>query len=138
MEKEFVPSLEAFELKVLGFDEPCFGLFTRLFRESITKLLVKEMPNQNECELYFGGILAPTFSQVFRWFEDKHFMFIERSIDTNVNEILNISYVIKSWKFTPIEITFENPYDCFDRGKAELACLKELIKIVKGEKSLAS
>lgn len=66
MNKEFVLYTEALELKSLGFDEPCFGLFTR----SNNELLVREMPNQGECELYFGGILAPTFSQAFRFFRE--------------------------------------------------------------------
>jgi len=66
MNKEFVLYTEALELKELGFDEPCFGLFTR----SNNELLVREMPNQGECELYFGGILAPTYSQAFRFFRE--------------------------------------------------------------------
>ena len=48
--KDFVPPEEALALKELGFNEPCFCLFTRLNNQ----LLVKEMPNQQECEKYFG------------------------------------------------------------------------------------
>jgi hypothetical protein len=52
-------------------------------------------------------------------------------IDTNVNEIMDITYTIKSWKFPPIEIKFENPYDCFDKNKSELICIDKIIEIIK-------
>ena len=42
---------------------------------------------------------------------------------------MDFSYRIISWRFRPIEIVFEDPYDCFDKYKADIACLKKLIEI---------
>ncbi len=108
LEKEFVPYEQALELKALGFDEPCFGLFIR-----DKSLLVKEMPNQNECEIYFGGILAPTFSQAFRWFRDKHNLKDKYGVFPHHTIMFN--YIIGGGK----------------EEEAELACLRKLIEIVK-------
>ncbi len=124
MEKEFVPYEQALALKELGFDEPCLskydneGMFYNniLNRSSIT-----------------GQVASPLYQQAFRWFEDNQSMFVERIVITNVNEVTGIEYNIKSWKFTPITIEFNNPYDSFDKNKAELKCLKRLIEIVKNK-----
>lgn len=133
----FVPYQESLDLKELGFDEPCFGLFTRLNIE----LLVKEMPNQQECEQYFGGILAPTFSQAFKFFRDKYnirhsimdfiddetdidwdyeLAFIGTDLDGTGNYVPLIGYSIddESRKFKTYE-------------EAELACLRKLIELAK-------
>ncbi len=37
---------------------------------------MKQIPNQQECEQYFGGILAPIYQQVIDWFSDEHLIFI--------------------------------------------------------------
>jgi len=64
----FVPYTQSLELNQLGFNEECFGLYPRLSKELVYKI----MPNQKECDQYFGGILAPLYSQVFNWFREKH------------------------------------------------------------------
>jgi len=111
LEKEFVPYEQALILKELGFDEPCFGLFIR-----DKSLLVKEMPNQNECEIYFGGILAPTFSQAFRWFRDKHNLKDKYGVFPHHTIMFN--YIIGGGK----------------EEEAELACLIKLIEIANEQK----
>ena len=111
MNKEFIPYEQALALKELGFDEPCFGLFIR-----DKSLLVKEMPNQNECEIYFGGILAPTFSQAFRWLRDKHNLKDKYGVFPHHTIMFN--YIIGGGK----------------EEEAELACLIKLIEIANEQK----
>jgi len=119
MEKEFVPYTESLALKEIGFDEECLGYY---FNKQLSF----------GAKTSYGEVVeAPLYQQAFDWFEKTHSIFVQRMIDTNVNEIMDITYTIKSWKFPPIEIKFENSYDCFDKNKSELACLKELIELVK-------
>ena len=130
MEKEFIPYKLAVKLKALGFDEPCFGSWW--FNPSIHKLNEEEL--QIIKSYYFGlpeyCILAPTFSQAFRWLLKEY----------NLYAII-IPTVTMHWTFktmTVVEDIVEvPPYDHVDandygtREEAELACLVKLIEIVE-------
>jgi len=126
MTQEFVLYKQGLELKELGFDQPCFGLFTRLNNQ----LLIKGMPNQQECEQYFGGILAPTFSQALRWFREKY------NLPSHIHTIWQHDWNNYSYQWHITEDKKE--WNCIEHfknyEKAELACLIELIKIVKEKK----
>ena len=65
MNKEFAPYQESLELKELGFDEPCFALW---FTEN--KQLIQQIFNDTRPYNKDMFILAPTFSQAFRWFKE--------------------------------------------------------------------
>jgi len=119
MNKTYVTYNIALAMKELGFDEPCLGFYDSF--------------NNNEAVSGLSDALnsAPTFQQAFDWFEDKHNIYVSRNIDTTVNEIADFTYYLKSWRFPPIEIEFEDVYDCFDRHKARIACLNKMIEIVK-------
>ena len=94
IEKEFVPYQEALALKELGFDEPCFATWSG---ETLDMSL--QIPSDD----YFTS--APTFSQAFRWFREKHGLY-------------------------PVIFT---PYlESYTHEEAELACLGKLIEIVQG------
>lgn len=68
MEKEFIPYEQALALKELGFDEPCFGTWDRPDKLWIGHVLgIDYTPDDT--------ILAPTFSQVFRFFREKYLLF---------------------------------------------------------------
>lgn len=121
--KDFVPYSEALVLIILGFDEECFGLFVK-----DKSLLIKQMPNQQECEQYFGGILAPTFSQAFGFFRDN----------------FNLEPQVKSWKekggivwhysIQKIgEPSIFRSSDCAvdSHDEAQLICLQKLIELCK-------
>lgn len=139
IEKEFALYQEALKMKELGFDEPCFGIYRNYFMDK-TYVLDLELDLNTTFEdnsnryLDGGECSAPTYSQCFKWFEENHQMYVDRQTDTSVNEILDFTYRIKSWKFPPITIEFDNPYDCFDRQKSQLACLRKLIQIAKEQK----
>jgi hypothetical protein len=70
IEKEFVPNTEALALKELGFDnETCFGLYYGAsIKEEAEFLLEFRSSQYSVAKGYVDGILAPTFSQSFRWF----------------------------------------------------------------------
>jgi hypothetical protein len=66
MKKEFVPYELAWELKQLGFDEPCLAFYERSKELIIQECEVTDFHTSSlQC-------LAPTYSQVFRWFREKH------------------------------------------------------------------
>ena len=128
--KDFIPYNESLELKELGFDEESLGLFSR------DKVFVlKWIPNQQECEEYFGGILAPTFSQAFRFFREKH------KLQTYIDFYHSYSYFykIKSQDGRYVgnngDIVVQgSPVFTRTYEEAELACLIKLIQIVKQQK----
>ena len=119
MEKEFIPYEQALELKELGFDEECFGYYS--FSEKIT---LKSCFNRTPIILSGKKCSIPLYSQVFRWFREKH----------NLE-----SHVKKDW-IDGILQGYESIIECLDGyidvgtfktyEEAELECLKKLIEIV--------
>ena len=127
LEKEFVPHAESYELKEVGFNEPCFGYYdseglqrgeTFWNRENKNSLFVESEKTNNP------KISAPTFSQAFRWFREKY------EIAGEVNNY----YSDGKWSYNYDIVTKykEKASDMFDKHEdAELACLRKLIEIVK-------
>jgi len=120
IEKDFVPYEESFELDKLGFGEDCFAWY-------VSETYGMEIGGVIKDDLINDAVLAPTYSQAFRFFRDKH----------NINaQIAFCEYSVSSensWKFT-----FDNPTNVLIwNGKfntyeeAELECLKVLIEMVK-------
>lgn len=126
--KDFTPYNESLELKELGFDKPCFALYSIIEHDDI-----------EIGDFYFGpsyatnategvSILAPTFSQAFRFFRDN----------------FNLEPQVKSWKekggivwhysIQKIgEPSIFRSSDCAvdSHDEAQLICLQKLIQIVK-------
>ena len=134
MEKEFVEYTEALALKELGFDEPCLGYYAAdiLCTGQPREIQLDEDRNYKKSKTEsFPIIVAPTYSQAFRWFRDNHTL--EASIvfheayfykgKTNVYESIIEKRGGESYLSTPIE-------GFFTYEEAELACIKKLIKIV--------
>ena len=116
MEKEFVPYELAVKLKELGFDEPCLAFYNGKFIQS-TEF---DFDSYNSKDI--GDCpLAPTFSQAFRWFREKH----------------GLCIVIKPIDDKKIELGYNLTKNGLIMGgyttyeKAELACLTKLIEIVE-------
>ena len=87
MEKEFVPYPEAFELKQLGFDEPCFGKFLSSFQSNwkdyqlILELGMNETFEDNRnTYLLEKACSAPTFSQAI----DFLYIYSNKQIDIQI------------------------------------------------------
>jgi hypothetical protein len=121
MNKEFAPYEEALVLKELGFDEPCLGAYFIAEKQ----LHICEYRKDNK---YM--ILAPTFSQAFRWFREKYnlYCFTLRQVGTNTGDIFFISSYYKGKKGnSPMNTCI--PSKTYE--EAELACLRKLIETVK-------
>ena len=121
IEKEFIPYELALELKQLGFHEPCFASYYHAGR----KLDICEYINHGEYT-----VLAPTYSQAFRWFREKKLSdsYIYRYQDRTDGSI-NFGYsIIHDYGIEEVRFIKEN-YTSYE--EAELACLKKLIEIVK-------
>jgi hypothetical protein len=112
MKTEFIPYEQALELKELGFDKPCFGLYhnDKTF-----------YPTQCKSHDQFHGQVcsAPLYQQAFRWFREKY----------------GLNYVIvkaESWFYTINGCNTQEGFNTYE--EAELACLNKLIEIVKNGK----
>ena len=140
MEKEFIPHSEALALKELGFDEPCFGYYVDGELRGIN-LGIEELGGVKPYYQRFGFhtlnnrdidnpnkivTTAPLFSQAFRWFREKYKLVPEiRNWSGSENQwyhmIFNQSGELLPWRWVE-DKTYQ---------ETELACLKELIEIVK-------
>ena len=111
MEKEFVPYEIALELKQLGFDEPCMAS--------------KDMNNDE------GLIQLPLYQQAFKFFREKYDLdsFVKHLYKSTIK--VGYYFGIDQYKGVEFQMDFDAWYDTYE--EAELACLKELIKIVKNK-----
>jgi len=151
MEKEFVPYEESLELKELGFDKSCLAIYTHnnemykagtFFLHHPHPFTIEELTpivqDVRESSVY---ILAPTFSQAFRWFREKYN--ISYSIDWMSREIGYYSGYIVHFRgingkslnqenFIVLNDELRSGYGVYKTyEEAELACLKKLIEINK-------
>jgi hypothetical protein len=150
--KDFIPYEQSLDLKELGFDEPCFGFWdgyngdSHLFFKPRVKYhwivrLFSKTPNmisytQGMLEYIEGegSVLAPTYSQAFRWFRENH------NLVYQINYLYNGNYQVVILKNTHeyMELIQDLEHACVDEipdnysyEEAELACLIKLIEIVK-------
>jgi hypothetical protein len=121
-EKDFVPYEPSLDLKELGFDEPCFSIYyskDKSFSWHHHKDHTNDEPMLDNEEF---NISAPTFSQAFRWFREKH------GLSGNIDCCDKLcEWNIKSSKLD--KSIFSNNIQSYE--EAELECLKKLIEIVK-------
>ena len=123
MEKEFVPYLLALELWEIGFDEPCFGYYDHQIKEldTISSEVCERLCKHNT------HIKAPTFQQVFRWFDYSTDWsgFIVPSKEEGC-----FDWWIQNYE-DPNYLTIESDDWYRGREEAELACLEKLIELVE-------
>lgn len=144
MEKDFIHYEQALALKELGFDEPCLAVYNDpefKWARHLNGWEDHELDNViNSIYAEGGFVTAPTFSQAFRWFREKHSIqaTIEPTKDQHRFE-LGFNYWI--WNTKTAEEWFTEPKDrpagdyVFDSyEETELECLKKLIEIVKENK----
>ena len=119
MKKEFIPYEEALELKELGFDESCFEHYLKNGD-------LKRMGGYVNYSMGFIQCIAPLYQQVFRWFREEHGLWSEITKEGTAKH--NILYSI--WDYNGLKsFMFESKEESYE--KAELACLRKLIEIVK-------
>jgi hypothetical protein len=130
MDKEFVLYEQALALRELGFDEPCICGYSK---------------SNEKLEIYSRFLVtkdsftvdAPTFSQAFRWFREKH----------NLREFIGFRPNVKKFAFhiydmslSGMEYVKQRTMEEFNKDpkvgtyeEAELGCLIKLIEIVKNK-----
>ena len=127
LQKEFVPYELALRMKELGFDEPCFGYYSK------GVLSIENIKNgkffTDEDSIYFeieNSCLAPTWQSAFKWFREKKFQ----------AEILwrgdmgDFCWKIGRFKYGS-HFFSEGGFESYE--EAELACLEKLIEIVENK-----
>jgi hypothetical protein len=125
MEKEFVPYELAVKLKELGFDEKCFCNWEESWSPE-PEDEIRMVLTTDQTWLRPGWIRAPTFSQVFRWFREKHpYRFYILPCSQHKKYLFEIT-LPSSIFYSTSENEAYNTYE-----EAELACLKKLIEIVE-------
>ena len=139
MKKEFVPYELSLKLKVLGFDEPCFGYYDGnlnlqfMYNGIPEKFTEKRMGPADS--VWVGWISAPTYSQTFRWFREKYDLISSIyqhgvSVKTGLS---SFEYMIDKLNNLGLSQFIEDfPYNTYE--EAELGCLKKLIEIIEKQK----
>lgn len=112
IEKDFVPYEQSLALKKLGFKKECLKWYTNANNLSDDHIFLQYSEDKEFA-------YAPTFSQAFRFFREKHDL-----------DIIYRPHIGKTKEYIcePISIKLEakNTFE-----EAELECLKKLIEIVK-------
>ena len=126
MNKEFIPYEQALALKSHGFDEPCFGWYDSECQETLNY-----DHTHNSCGWLLGNhCTAPTYSQAFRWFREKHGLncYIDRGGMKGIYHAFvggsEHGFLYGNNGNSPSEFTYE---------EAELATLNKLIQIIKNK-----
>ena len=118
LEKDFLQYKQALEIKELGFNEPCFGLYYGTSIKEEPEFLLEFRSSQYYvAKGYVDGILAPTYSQAFRWFRERY------GVHSSPRKYDETKWWVEwgTWTSSIFE-TFE---------EAELSWIKKLIEIVK-------
>ncbi len=139
MEKEFVNYNQALALKELGFDEPCFG-----FHSKIYGLMMVKTSGSSSLYKDAGECLAPTYSQAFRWFREKHGLHIHMCPEfykDGINYCWQILWYLPKDKWTVGKYSnvhggtmlYGDNHEYPTKEEAENACIDKLIEIVKNK-----
>jgi hypothetical protein len=115
LESLFCPYEQSLALKELGFDEPCFGTWDRP-----DKLWIGN-PVNGVLDIPEDIILAPTYSQAFRFFREKYGLY------SVIDGLENRQY----YKITQLN-TYSKEYDTYEQAKLE--CIRKLIELANEKK----
>jgi hypothetical protein len=149
MIKEIVPYEESVALSQIGFVQSCWCAYHDLTwpsKEDEHKLetihsLTSYM--ESHAHQYINPVLAPTYSQAFRWFRYNYWYYvsISPSIDIgNVDFTVEVSQFFQEDRYVGegddeeyfprgLELVYTERFDTYE--EAELACLRKLIEIAK-------
>jgi hypothetical protein len=149
MGREFVSYEIALKLKVLGFDEPCFAMWTQGWSEfewgsSMLPRIFSSKFRLNDtqsCEAYINnpdaafGIAAPTYGQAFKFFREKYNLYPSINIYHDLWMCLIKSTVRSETEVSGYIVDAINKgYPTFNTyEETEIACLEKLIVIVESK-----
>jgi hypothetical protein len=127
--KELVPQEQSLELKKIEFDEPCFGYYEPNGElDYIKNHILKDFPYLAKNSEWQDLVAAPTFSQAFRWFREKHDLHscVAPVYEDEISKVIVYWFWIQGFdSFEDEDINYKTPEE------AELACLNKLIEIIK-------
>jgi hypothetical protein len=129
MVKDFIQYTEALELKQLGFDEPCFAYYKDGKITGVNKWDREDwgfhvITNKEVTSVTSEIVIAPTYSQAFRWFRDNG------KISEIFSQLLPSNKYKWGFKIQGVEGITDG---FFTYEEAELECLKKLIEIIKNK-----
>ena len=120
MTKEFVTYKQALALAELGFDERCF---TRYYESGKLADSLSYLHHN-----HFGQVNAPTYQQAFRWFREKHNLYVDIFVDDNKTFGFMITHFTSEGRVdSPVK------YNHITYEESEQACLDRLVEIVKNK-----
>jgi len=126
MEKEFATYEQASALKELGFDESCFAYYEN---NNLTVTFPSKSSNGwkwvGNSIIPAKNIIAPTYSQAFRWFRQKY------DLQCWIHDggyVGKCCIKITGYNHDKFYFSSSEP---MEYEEAELACLNKLIEIVK-------
>lgn len=130
MKEQFIPYEQALKLKELGFDEGCFSYYTIFgkFAGDISN------PRKYNSEFEKGSyISAPLWQQAFDWFRTQHnldtaMFIVPKHVRERMNDTIKYQVHICNDNENPCYIW---SMSCITYEEARLACLNNLIEIVK-------
>ena len=126
MDKEFIPHEQALELKKLGFTEKCLAYYD-INKDLAFSVSWFNLEPRHYTESHLNN--APLYQQAFRWFREKYK--IVHEIQFGSGKIW-IRYGYNSF-VRGLEVDNNNGEFYHTYEEAELACLKQLIEIVKNK-----
>lgn len=132
MTKEFVSYQIALDMKSIGFDEPCFGYYTRDTREFILIDDGDLFSNSSYTGTKDFLIVAPLYQQAFRWFREKHKLWVYNIPYSGGKYCIEIWRLVEGDDYAK---TREDRVIMDSWEEAEQACLDKLIEIVKNKEN---
>jgi len=132
MKKEFIPYEQALELKELGFDkEQYLGWYESFYSSGTPHLQTEWLEEYLDFDIL---VPAPLYQQAFRWFREKYGISVSISINWEEGIGKDSSYgkYACSLQHKSYDESIGEFIGVFEKyEKAELKCLKKLIKTVK-------
>jgi len=134
MKREFLTYEQSLGMRAIGFNEPCLAYYDKdgdflgdISVNEDTDNLYTNADFVMYQDLKVADVSAPTFSQAFRWFREKHQLFSWVKVEY---EYGGTSYGLYITGVRQSDIA-NGPFTTYE--EAELACLNKLIEIVKNK-----
>jgi hypothetical protein len=146
LENLFVPYEIAAELKNLGFDLRCFACFDKSTEYHVPFICGFDLSKCIDWNKEDGHTSVPTFQQAFKWFRDKHGLYVVNQPEfytTGINFNWQILWYLpkEEWKYDEDDghvIYVETGTGMYGdnaeyptQEKADLGIIKKMIEIVK-------
>ena len=128
-DKEFVPYQPSLDMKSIGFDEPCLGFFKNDDLHYSSSIDDADNFRLWRVKLSDISLLAPTYSQAFRWFREKYGL---EGVTQRAEDFMWYKWAIYQYNENGKKYVADW-YEYKTYEEAELACLKRLIEICKNK-----